>query len=72
VHDLRHQFASVLVSAGQSLAIIGALLGHTQSKTTERYAHLFDEPLRKATDAAGAVLSGKPSAEVHNIKEARK
>jgi len=72
IHDLRHQFASVLVSAGQSLAIIGALLGHTQSKTTERYAHLFDEPLRKATDAAGAVLSGKPKADVHNIRETRK
>jgi len=72
IHDLRHQFASVLVSAGQSLAIIGALLGHTQSKTTERYAHLFDEPLRKATDAAGAILSGKPKAEVVDIKEARK
>ncbi len=72
VHDLRHTYASVLVSAGQSLPVIGALLGHTQSKTTERYAHLFDDPLRKATEAAGAVLSGKPKAEVHDIKEARK
>ena len=72
IHDLRHTYASVLASAGQSLPVIGALLGHTQSKTTERYAHLFDDPLRKATEAAGAVLSGKPKAEVTNIKEGRK
>ena len=72
IHDLRHHYASVLASAGQSLGIIGALLGHTQSKTTERYAHLFDDPLKKATEAAGAVLSGKPKAEVTNIKEGRK
>lgn len=72
IHDLRHHYASVLASAGQSLGIIGALLGHTQAKTTERYAHLFDGPLRKATEAAGAALSGKPKADVTNIKEARK
>ena len=39
IHDLRHSFASQLVSAGFSLPIIGALLGHTQPATTHRYAH---------------------------------
>lgn len=72
IHDLRHQFASVLVSSGQSLPVIGRLLGHTQAQTTERYAHLFDDPLRKATDAAGAILSGQPAAEVVDIREVRK
>ena len=72
IHDLRHQFASVLVNAGESLPMIGALLGHTQSKTTARYTHLFEDPMRKATDAAGAILSGKPKAEIIDIKEARK
>lgn len=72
IHDLRHQFASVLVSAGQSLPVIGALLGHTRAETTQRYAHLFDEPLRAATEAAGAIIGGNPKAEVVNIKEARR
>ena len=68
VHDLRHTFASVLASSGQSLPIIGALLCHTQPATTARYAHLLDDPLRTATETAGAVLAGKPSAEVRRIR----
>ena len=54
LHDLRHQYASILASSGQSLAIVGRLLGHTQPATTARYAHLFDDPLREATDRVGA------------------
>jgi integrase len=54
VHDLRHSFASVAVAGGSSLPIIGALLGHTQVQTTQRYAHLSDDPLRAAADAAAA------------------
>ena len=68
VHDLRHTFAAVLASSGQSLPIIGALLGHTQPSTTARYAHLLDDPLRAATETAGAVLAGKPSAEVKRLR----
>jgi integrase len=59
VHDLRHSYASVLVSAGWSLPIIGRLLGHTQPATTARYSHLQDDPLRIATERAGAIISGK-------------
>lgn len=58
VHDLRHTYASVLASSGLSLPVIGALLGHTQPGTTARYAHLFDDPLRVATEQAGAIISG--------------
>lgn len=53
-HDLRHTFASLLASDGKSLPIIGALLGHTQAQTTQRYAHLLDAPLR---DAVASVAS---------------
>jgi integrase len=60
-HDLRHSFASALAGAGFSLPIIGALLGHTQPSTTSRYAHLQDDPLRVATERAGAILSGQSS-----------
>ncbi|MCB9931530.1 MAG: site-specific integrase [Alphaproteobacteria bacterium] len=56
LHDLRHTYASVLASAGLSLPVIGALLGHTQPATTARYAHLLDDPLRAATERAGAIV----------------
>ena len=50
IHDLRHTFASIAVSQGQSLPLIGAMLGHTQVQTTARYAHLFDDALVNAAD----------------------
>ena len=56
LHDLRHTYASVLASAGQSLLVIGALLGHARPTTTARYAHLFDDPLRAATERASAII----------------
>jgi integrase len=68
IHDLRHTYASVLASAGLSLPIIGALLGHTQVATTARYAHLFDDPLRRATEKAGALIIGKPAAAIVPLK----
>ena len=40
VHDLRHSFASLLINSGRSLYEVQKLLGHTQVKTTQRYAHL--------------------------------
>lgn len=56
MHDLRHSFASILVSAGASLPLIGQMLGHTQTQTTHRYAHLYDDPLRKAAETVGEVI----------------
>jgi integrase len=50
IHDLRHTFASHLVSSGESLHIVGKLLGHTLPQTTARYAHLADRALRDAAN----------------------
>jgi integrase len=71
LHDLRHCYASILVSAGNSLPTIGALLGHTQPQTTARYAHLADDPLLAATETAGAIITGQPSAEIKQLKGRR-
>ena len=71
VHDIRHSFASILVSAGASLPLIGQMLGHTQVQTTQRYAHLFDDPMRKAAETVGAyVLSSPEPTDVTPAREA--
>ncbi|MCC5972301.1 MAG: tyrosine-type recombinase/integrase [Pararhodobacter sp.] len=59
MHDLRHTFASIMVSQGQSLPVVGAMLGHTQPQTTARYAHLFDDPLFAAAESVGAAIRPK-------------
>lgn len=65
LHDLRHTYASFGAGSGLGLPIIGRLLGHTQAATTQRYAHLDNDPLRRATEAIGdriaAALGGKES-----------
>ena len=50
IHDLRHSFASFAVMAGSSLYDVSKLLGHTDVKMTQRYAHLSDDSLQKASD----------------------
>jgi integrase len=57
LHDLRHSFASVGAGSGFGLPVIGKLLGHSNSKTTERYAHLAADPLRRASDAIGGSIA---------------
>jgi integrase len=57
LHDLRHSFASIGAGASLGLPIIGKLLGHTQAATTDRYAHLDADPLRRAVDSIGATIS---------------
>ncbi|MBU6994237.1 site-specific integrase [Ferrovum myxofaciens] len=57
IHDLRHSFASFLVNAGRSLYEVQKILGHTQIKTTQRYAHLSQDTL---LDAANEVSKAVP------------
>jgi integrase len=66
LYDLRHTFASIGAGGGLSLPIIGRLLGHTQPKTSARYAHLADDPLREAAEKIGRVITGagKPGAPI--------
>jgi integrase len=76
LHDLRHTHASFGAGSGMGLPIIGKLLGHTQSATTARYAHLDADPLRRASNKIGgaiaAALEGKPKAPVVSIRDDKK
>lgn len=58
IHDLRHSYASFLVNAGRTLYEVQHLLGHTQVKTTQRYAHLSQDTLLAAANAATKALDG--------------
>ncbi|WP_374470298.1 tyrosine-type recombinase/integrase [Phenylobacterium sp.] len=73
IHDLRHSFASVGVSGGSGLFLIGKLLGHSHVATTQRYAHLADDPVKAAADkiagAVAAAMSGGAS-DVKPLREA--
>ena len=56
VHDLRHSFASLLINSGRTLYEVQHILGHTQVKTTQRYAHLSQDTLLAAANSATAAL----------------
>ena len=62
IHDLRHSFASRALALGESLTMIGKLLGHTQVQTTARYAHLARDSIQTAaariTESIGGNLLG--------------
>ena len=57
IHDLRHTYASNAVSSGMPIQMVGRLLGHTQIQTTMRYAHLADDPVRRAAEENAERLS---------------
>jgi integrase len=57
LHDLRHTAASTMLQAGATLAEVGRALGHTSSRTTERYAHISDDGAQRAADLLGAAVA---------------
>jgi integrase len=52
IHDLRHTFASMVVSRGRTIHEVGALLGHSNLSMTQRYAHLAPAQLIAAANEA--------------------
>ena len=50
IHNLPHSFASRALALGESLTMIGKLLGHTQVQTTARYAYLANDPVKSAAN----------------------
>ncbi len=58
LHDLRHQFASFLVNSGRTLYEVQKILGHSDTKVTERYAHLSTKTLQAAADSASLAIRG--------------
>ena len=65
IHDLRHSFASRALSLGESLPMIGKLLGHSKVQTTARYAHLARDSVKAAaervSDSLAADLNSAPN-----------
>ena len=73
LHDLRHSFASIGLASGDTLQIIGALLGHSNSRTTSRYAHLADDPKKNAANRISGqiadALGGRSSPNVVSLSK---
>lgn len=70
LHGLRHVYASMLASSGQvDLYTLQKLLTHKSPQMTQRYAHLRDEALRKASDLAGSLISRQADEKVISLKE---
>jgi integrase len=61
IYDLRHSHASIAAGSGLSLQVIGRLLGHSSSRTTERYSrHLASDPLQAAVNLIADRITGAP------------
>lgn len=65
IHDIRHNYASTAIITGHHLKVVGALLSHQSSKTTERYMHLSNDPVQSANEAIStriqATMTTKPT-----------
>lgn len=72
LHDLRHSFASIGAGGGLGLPVIGRLLGHSTPAMTAKYAHLDNDPMRRAVNQIGntisAAMEGKPSADAFHLR----
>jgi len=69
IHDLRHTFASEAVMTGESLHMVGKILGHTQPQTTARYAHMADDPLQSASERIALSLQAAMAGKEQDMRE---
>ena len=73
-HTLRHTIGSASVSSGETLAMTGSLLGHVNQLSTSIYAHMQQDPARRAADRVvgpiAAALGLREAAEVVEFKSA--
>ena len=69
LHDLRHSFASRALALGESLSMIGELLGHRKVQTTARYAHLARDSVRAIDGQGGGKHRGGHPSGVEQSKE---
>ena len=67
IHDLRHSFASFLINGGRSIYEVQKILGHSQIKTTQRYAHLSHDTLLDAANIVGDLIAKAPPAQLGYI-----
>lgn len=58
IHDLRHNYASMLINGGRTLYEVQKILGHSSPSVTERYSHLSSETSRAAANTA-SILDAK-------------
>ncbi len=61
LHDLRHSYASMALLSGESVRIVGRLLGHEKASTTLKYMHMSDTTVQRAIEGLAPVLSGRPA-----------
>lgn len=64
LHDLRHEYASMLINSGRSLFEVQHILGHSDPKVTQRYAHLSTKSLQEAANSASIMIQRSMPAKV--------
>lgn len=67
IHDLRHQHASLLINNGNSLFIVQQILGHSDPKVTQRYAHLSSKTLQDASNSASLIIRDAMQGQIHTV-----
>jgi integrase len=68
IHDLRHSFGATAADAGNSLILIASLLGHKQTRTSERYAKARRDVRQEAADEVSNELAGLMRSGVRAVK----
>lgn len=71
IHDLRHSWVSAAVESGVPLLVAGRAVGHKQSRTSERYAHLADDPIAAAHEAVAARIAAAVAGQGAKVQEVR-